>query len=123
MSSQVANGHLNEFCCGETVHVIAIPEFGASQVPAEMLQKSSAPRAKGESTEMKKLRKVLVLLLTVAVVSLGLTGCKGESEQPSGEHPSSEHPSTEHPSSEHPSAEDSPNAPPSGEHPSSEHPQ
>jgi len=67
---------------------------------------------------MKKLRQVLVLLLTVSVISLSLTGCKGDSEQPSGEHPSSEHPS-----SEHPSAEDSPNAPPAGEHPSGEHPQ
>jgi hypothetical protein len=66
---------------------------------------------------MKKVRKVLALLLTVAVISLGLAGCKGESEHPTGEHPSSEHPS-----SEHPSAEDAPNAPPAGEHPSSENP-
>jgi len=66
---------------------------------------------------MQKLRKVLALLLTVTVISFGLTGCKGESEPPTGEHPTSEHPSTEHPS-----AEDAPNAPPAGEHPSSEHP-
>ena len=56
-----------------------------------------ASKVKGESVDMKKLRKVLVLLLTVAVISLGLTGCKGESKPASGEHPSSEHPSSEHP--------------------------
>ena len=66
---------------------------------------------------MNKVKKVLVSVLIVAVVSLGLTGCKSGDEHPSSEHPSKEtlseeHPSKELPSSEHPSKET-----PSGEHP------
>ena len=61
---------------------------------------------------MNKLKKVFVLVLIVAVVSLGLTGCKKKSEHPSVDHPSSEHPSKEAPTEEHPSSEH-----PSGEHP------
>jgi hypothetical protein len=58
---------------------------------------------------MNKLKKIFVLVLIIAVASLGLTGCKKDkSEHPAGEHPSKEaapgeHPSpNEHPSSEHP---------------------
>ena len=54
---------------------------------------------------MNKMKKVFVLLLIVAVVSLGLTGCKGKSEPPPEETPSQEHPTEEHPSQEHPSGE------------------
>ncbi|MHC4500503.1 MAG: hypothetical protein ACYS21_15495 [Planctomycetota bacterium] len=61
---------------------------------------------------MNKLRKIFVLLLIAAVVSLGLAGCKDNHEHPTGEHPSSEHPTEETPSEEHPSKEH-----PSGEHP------
>ena len=61
---------------------------------------------------MNKVKKVFVLVLITAVVSLGLTGCKKKSEHPSGDHPSSEHPSKEAPTEEHPSSEH-----PSGEHP------
>ena len=50
---------------------------------------------------MSKVKKVFVLLLIAAVVSLGLTGCKKkESEHPADEHPTSEQPA-EHPT-EHP---------------------
>jgi len=61
---------------------------------------------------MNKVKKIFVLVLIVAVVSLGLTGCKDKSEHPSGEHPTSEHPSKETKSEEHPTSEH-----PTGEHP------
>ena len=61
---------------------------------------------------MNKVKKVFVLVLIAAVVSLGLTGCKKDSEHPSGDHPSSEHPSKEAPTEEHPTSEH-----PTGEHP------
>ena len=54
---------------------------------------------------MNKVKKIFVLVLIVAVVSLGLTGCKDKSEHPSGEHSTSEHPSKETPSEEHPTGE------------------
>jgi hypothetical protein len=56
---------------------------------------------------MNKVKKLLVLVLVAAVVSLGLMGCKSKSEgeHPTGEHPSSEHPSEETPSEEHPAGE------------------
>jgi outer membrane biogenesis lipoprotein LolB len=50
---------------------------------------------------MNNVKKVFVLLLIAAVVSLGLTGCKKKaSEPPADEQPTSEHPA-EHPT-EHP---------------------
>jgi len=61
---------------------------------------------------MNKVKKVFVLVLIAAVVSLGLTGCKKHSEHPSGDHPSSEHPSKKAPTEEHPTSEH-----PTGEHP------
>ncbi len=56
---------------------------------------------------MNKIKKVFVLVMIVAVVSLGLVGCKDNSEHPAGEHPtkeaqSEEHPNNEHPNNEHP---------------------
>ncbi|MHC4737643.1 MAG: hypothetical protein ACYS9Y_01935 [Planctomycetota bacterium] len=56
---------------------------------------------------MNTLKKIFVLVLIVAVVSLSLTGCKDKSEpssveQPSEETISEEHPTSEHPTSEHP---------------------
>jgi len=52
---------------------------------------------------MNEVKKLLVLLLTVAVVSLSLTGCKHKDEHPSeGDHPSKKAPSEEHPAGEHP---------------------
>ena len=78
-----------------------------------------------------KMKKLFILLLVAAVVSLGFTGCKKEAEDhPTGEHPTAnEHPTEEdaaegkeaveeeveeHPIGEHPSG---------SEHPTSEHPQ
>ncbi len=46
---------------------------------------------------MNKVKRILVLVLIAVVVSLGLTGCKQDSEHPTGDHPSSEHPAGEHP--------------------------
>ena len=61
---------------------------------------------------MNKLKKVFLLVLIAAVVSLGATGCKSKSEHPEGENPSSEPPAKQTPSDEHPA----------GEHPAGEHP-
>ena len=61
---------------------------------------------------MNKMKKLFVLVLIAAVVSLGMIGCKDKSEHPTGEHPSSEHPSKEAPTEETPSSEH-----PTGEHP------
>ncbi len=61
---------------------------------------------------MNKLKKILVLVLIAAVVSLGGSGCKGKSE----------HPTNEHPSKQAPAKEASPNEPPAAEHPAGEHP-
>ena len=54
---------------------------------------------------MIKMKKLFVLLLIAAVVSLGLAGCKKHSEHPTGDHPSKESSSEEHPASEHPAGE------------------
>ena len=54
---------------------------------------------------MSMVKKTLVGVLGIVVVSLGLLGCAGMREHPSDEHPSEEHPSSEHPAAEHPSAE------------------
>ncbi len=53
---------------------------------------------------MNKVKKIFALLLIVAVISLGLIGCKDKSEHPTGEgeHPAKEAPAKEHPDSEHP---------------------
>ena len=60
---------------------------------------------------MSKLKRILVLVMVVAVASFSLTGCK-KKEHPEGEHPSKEAASEEHPEGEHPK----------GEHPAGEHP-
>ncbi len=51
---------------------------------------------------MNKVKKVFVLVLIAAVVSLGFTGCKQKSEHPSGETPAGEHPTEETPDEETP---------------------
>ena len=66
---------------------------------------------------MNRVKELFVLVLIVAVVSLGLTGCKGKSEPPAGEHPTSEHPAKEAPTEEHPTEETPPSEHPTGEHP------
>ena len=80
---------------------------------------------KGESVEMKKVKKLFVLVLIAGVLSLGLTGCKDKSEHPTGDHPSSEQSTEkaatqEHPSGEHPTEEAAPQEHPAGEHPTGE---
>jgi hypothetical protein len=72
---------------------------------------------------MNKVKKIFVLVLVAAIVSLGLTGCKQKSEQPAEGTPTSEHPAAEESSKEAP-AEETPAAEhPTGEHPTGEHPQ
>ncbi len=73
---------------------------------------------------MNKMRKVFVLVLVAAIVSLGFMGCKdnGEHEHPAGEHPKSEHPTEEGSKSEHPTEEGSTSEHPASEHPAGEHP-
>jgi len=66
---------------------------------------------------INRVKKVIVLLLVAAVVSLGLTGCKHKNEQPT-EGTSSEHPAKKAPAEEKKAEEQ-----PAGEHPSAEHPQ
>ena len=63
-----------------------------------------------------RLKKLLVLMLIVAVVSLGFMGCEQKKPSP-GETPKTEHPEGEHPDGEHPAAEH-----PETEHPAGEHP-
>jgi hypothetical protein len=41
---------------------------------------------------INNVKKLLMLLLVMAVVSLGLTGCKQHHDQSSEDHPTSEHP-------------------------------
>ncbi|GEM_PF-3384087 len=73
---------------------------------------------------MKKIKKVLLLVLSVAVISFGLAGCGGNgAEEPPEEPPTSEHPSGEDASDEHPAGDDASSEHPAGEHPTSEHPQ
>ncbi len=67
---------------------------------------------------MNKVKKVFVLVLVAAIVSLGLslTGCKKKTEttgtnisseeHPEGEHPAKKDPGKEHPEGEHPEKED-----------------
>jgi len=63
------------------------------------------------------MKKILVLLLVTAVVSLGLTACKEKSEHPTGEHPNKETAAEEHPAGEHPAKEAASEEHPAGEHP------
>jgi hypothetical protein len=73
---------------------------------------------KGERVKMNKLRKIFILALVVAVVSLVFTSCKSESEHPTSDHPTEEHPTEEQPTEEHPTEEQ-----PTEEHPTGEHPE
>jgi outer membrane lipoprotein SlyB len=41
---------------------------------------------------INKMKKLFILLLVAAVVSLGLTGCKQHHDQSSEDHPTSDHP-------------------------------
>jgi len=54
---------------------------------------------------MNKVKKVFVLVLVAAVVSLGLTGCKQKSEPPASEQPVSEQAASETPAEETPAGE------------------
>lgn len=46
---------------------------------------------------MGKLRKIFMMVLIAAIVSLGIAGCKGKDEHPNKEHPSQKAPAEEHP--------------------------
>ena len=43
-------------------------------------------------------KKIFMLVVIAAVISLGLAGCKDKTdEHPNGDHPAKEHPTGEHP--------------------------
>ena len=71
---------------------------------------------------MSNVKKVFVLLLIVAIVSLGLslTGCKKKTETPPETPPAGEVAPDEHPAGEHPAGE---KEHPAGEKPAGEHPE
>ena len=52
---------------------------------------------------MKKVKKIFILVLIIAFVSLGLTSCNDNGEHPSQKSVSKEHPTSEHPAKEAPS--------------------
>ena len=59
---------------------------------------------------MNKVKKLFVLVLIVAVISLGFTGCKQESDHPSkgadsNEAPAKKAPAGDHPAGDHPTGE------------------
>ncbi len=54
---------------------------------------------------MNKMKNIFMLVLIAAVISLGLTGCKGKSKPPAKETQSEETPSKETPAKEHPAGE------------------
>ena len=55
---------------------------------------------------MNKFKKLIVLLLVVAVGSLGLIGCKDKADHPTGnDHPSTETATEENPAPDHPKGE------------------
>ena len=66
---------------------------------------------------MNKIKKILVLVLVAAIVSLGLTACKEKSEHPTADQPSGDQPTKETVPEEHPAEH------PAGEHPTGEHPE
>jgi hypothetical protein len=72
--------------------------------------------------KMNNLKKLFVLVLIFAVISLGFAGCKHEGDHPSGDHPGGEHPTGEHPSKGADSNEAPAGEHPGGEHPAGEHP-
>ena len=65
------------------------------------------------------MKKVFVLLLSVAVVSFGLIGCKSESKPKNGgdKANATDKADSDHPEGEHPEGEKA-----DGEHPEGEHP-
>ncbi len=65
----------------------------------------------------KTWRKMLAAALIVAIISLGLTGCKQESESPSDEQPANEPAAKQAPAEKTPTEEA-----PAKEHPTGEHP-
>ena len=65
----------------------------------------------------KTWRKMLAAVLIVAIISLGLVGCKQEPESPSGENTGSETAAKQAPTDETPTEEA-----PAKEHPAGEHP-
>jgi hypothetical protein len=72
--------------------------------------------------KMNMLKKTLVLVLIATIVSLGVTGCKGNSEHPSGDHPTNDTPDKDAPDKETPDSEHPAGEHPTGEHPTGEHP-
>jgi hypothetical protein len=70
---------------------------------------------------MNRLRKIIVLVLIGAVVSLGVIGCKAKTEPPAGEQPAQEASAAEQPSQEAPAQEAPAAEKPAEEKPAAEH--
>lgn len=70
----------------------------------------------------KTWRKILAAALMVAIISLGLVGCKQEPESPSGANAASETAAKQAPTDETPTEEAPAEENPAGEHPAGEHP-
>ncbi len=51
------------------------------------------------------MKKLIVLTVMTAALSLAGWGCASHDEHSSHEHPKSDHPTTEHPKAEHPKTE------------------
>ena len=67
---------------------------------------------------MNKVKKLFVLVLIVAVVSLGLIGCEDKSEPPAGDQSTKETSTKEAPAEKETAGEH-----PNGEQPNGEHPE
>ena len=54
---------------------------------------------------MNSLRKIFLLVSITAFFTLGVSGCKKKTEQPSVDQPTTVVPAEEHPAGEHPTSE------------------
>lgn len=54
---------------------------------------------------MSNIRRITVLMLAAAVISLGTAGCKSGGKANPAEHPSTEQPKADQPKGEHPKSE------------------
>ena len=77
---------------------------------------------KGESVKMNEVKKAFVSVLIAAIVFLGVTGCKQESEEPAGADSSKETASKDTASKEAAPKETPAGDHPAGDHPSGDHP-
>jgi hypothetical protein len=77
---------------------------------------------KGDLENMNGLTKLTACMLLTVLFFIGVPGCGGSSEPPSGEESVGDAAIEEHPSGEQPSGEAESEEHPSSEHPTGEHP-